>query len=94
MVSREDKLATIFSELGQRLKSFRKSKKLTQSQFAAISGIVQNNLSKIENGKLGLTDIMIYNLCEYFPDFDPRYILTGKKKEEERAVTEGVSEEG
>lgn len=93
-LTRDEKLNTILIGLGDRLKSFRIEKGFRQKDFAVICGIKQNNLSEIEHGKRGVTDTTLYNLINYFSDFDPIYILTGKKKEEERAVTEGVSEEG
>ncbi len=94
MIKREEKLNTFFIGLGKRLKEFRIQKEMKQSDFADVCGIERNSISKIENGKRGLTDMMLYNIFIKFPDFDAYYILTGKKKEEERAVTEGVSEEG
>ncbi len=93
MTIREDRDAQILLESGQRLKSFRLGKKMIQSRFSDICGIARSTLSQVESGKIGITSLMIYNLLDYFPDFDPIYILTGKKKEVETAPTEGVEKE-
>ena len=41
----------ISKNFGQRLKELRKSKKLTQSQFAELVGMEDMSISRIENGK-------------------------------------------
>ncbi len=93
ILTRDEKLATILIGLGARLKEFRQGKKLKQKDFAVICGIHQAYLSEIESGKKSVTDVILYNLINYFPDFDPIYILTGKKKAVETAPTEGVEKD-
>jgi transcriptional regulator with XRE-family HTH domain len=90
MLTKEEKLNSMFLGLGERLKAFRQSKGFKQAPFADICGIDRNNLSKIENGRRGIPDFMIYNLFMNFPDFDANYIITGRKNELKMAVTEGV----
>jgi transcriptional regulator with XRE-family HTH domain len=90
MIPHEEKLAMISIGLGERLKLFRLKKNLVQAEFAEICGIDRKNLSKIENGRRSITDYILYNLVNYFPDFDANYILTGQKRELKTAVTEGV----
>ncbi len=92
IVNKEEK-HLILVKIGERLKIFRISKNLTQIEFASRMGIDYKNMSKVEKGKVGVTEIMLYNLCNNFVDFDANYILTGKKKEVETAPTEGVEKE-
>lgn len=82
-------LSTILFGMGERLRAFRVSKGIKQYEFSALCEIEQTQLSKIEKGKKGLTDEMIYKICKKFPDFDPRYIITGERQQ---IVTEGVEE--
>ncbi len=92
-MKRDEKLNTIFVGLGQRLRTFRKSKGFRQIEFASICGIDNKSLSKLELGQISITDVVLYNLIVKFPDFDAHYILTGKKKEVETAPTEGIEKE-
>ncbi len=93
MSLKRDERTFLLLEIGKRIKEFRMLKELTQIEFAKEMGIDYKNLPKIEKGERGLTETMLYNLIIYFPDFDPIYILTGKKKEVETAPTEGVENE-
>jgi transcriptional regulator with XRE-family HTH domain len=89
MTIRDERDTKVLLEAGERLKSFRLSKKMIQSKFSEICGIARPTLSQVESGKIGITSLMIYNLIAYFPDFDPVYIITGRKKELETTPTEG-----
>ncbi len=83
----------VLIEIGKRIQEFRLSKKIKQKEFALIADISRQSLSKIECGATGVSEITLRNLILHFPDFDPIYILTGKKKEVETAPTEGVEKE-
>ncbi len=75
-IKRLEKLS--ISGMGDRLREYRKSKDLTQVEFAEIMGTTQNNLTNIENGYHGITDVMLAKLYQKFSDFDARYILIGE----------------
>ncbi len=83
----------VLTEIGNRIKEFRKAKKLKQEEFAKIAKTTRQVLSNIECGNNGISEIILRNLILYFIDFDANYILTGKKKEVETAPTEGVENE-
>ena len=89
MVIRDEKVAQLLLDSGQRLKAFRLEKQMIQSKFSDICGIARNTLSQVETGKIGITTPMIYNLIAYCPDIDPVYIITGRKKDLETPPTEG-----
>jgi transcriptional regulator with XRE-family HTH domain len=52
------------SEIGARIKSLRKARKLTLTQVQELSGINNGNLSKIERGLQSLTNTSIRNLAK------------------------------
>ncbi len=76
-VKRHKKNDTI-NGLGERLKKFRISKGLTQVEMAEILKSSQGNVTAIENGKRGITDVMLLQLYQRFPDFDAKEILIGE----------------
>lgn len=82
-------LSTLLAGMGGRLKEFRVAKGMKQSDFSLLCEIEQTQLSKIENGKKGLTDEMIFKICKKFADFDPRYIITGERQQLITTPTEG-----
>jgi len=62
----------------ERLKQFRKSKKLSQKEFAEVIGVYQPNLSKYESGNKNITNDMLYKLYTYEPDLNLDWLLTGR----------------
>jgi transcriptional regulator with XRE-family HTH domain len=89
-MDRDEKLNTIFLGLGERLRAFRKSKGLRQMEFAKVCGIDNKSLSKLELGKISITDVVLYNLIINYADFDAHYILTGQQRTLTMTPTEGV----
>lgn len=51
---------------GERIKEVREDEYLTQREFAAILGIGQPYLSKIESEQRGLSVELIIKICTYF----------------------------
>ena len=52
--------------IGKNLKKFRTTKGLTQKQVAAAVGVSPNYISKIENGKVFFSTILLCHLCVLF----------------------------
>ena len=65
----------ILSELGSRVKSLRKEKKISQEDLAKTVGISRNTLSKLENGYISNISIVtlekILNVLGYQIDIKP-----------------------
>lgn len=61
-------------ELGLRIKSYRKDKKLTQEDLTAIIGLEQSNLSNIETGK---SFPEFFTFCSFInnTNVEPNYLL-------------------
>lgn len=78
MVIKRHEKSEQMTGIGGRLRHFRIYKGLTQSEFAEILGTNQNNLSGIENGYRGITDLMLVRLYRKYPDFDAKEILVGE----------------
>ena len=64
------------ASIGERVRSYRLEKKLTQAEFAEIMDISINFLSEIENGKKGMSQDTICKLCNHF-HISADYILFG-----------------
>ena len=62
---------------GQRIRRFRKQKRLTQEALAEQVGISPQFLAEIENGKKGMSAETLYKICTRF-DLSADYILLGK----------------
>lgn len=56
-------LARSPADIGNALRAARKSRKLTQKELAARSGVWQETISKIENGSPGTKLDTIFDLC-------------------------------
>ena len=65
---------------GLRLKEFRKFKKISQKELADILGCSQPNLSKIENGELGVSKAISERLFNEYLDLNPTWLLLGGGK--------------
>ena len=52
--------------LGKNIKKLRKTKGYTQKQVAAAVGVSVNYISKIENGKVFFSTILLCHLCVLF----------------------------
>ena len=50
----------ILSELGERIKTLRKERKLSQEELAKRAGISRNTLSKLENGYVANISIVTF----------------------------------
>ena len=50
----------ILSELGERIKTLRKERKLSQEELAKQAGISRNTLSKLENGYIANISIVTF----------------------------------
>jgi transcriptional regulator with XRE-family HTH domain len=50
----------ILSELGERIKTLRKERKLSQEELAKRAGISRNTLSKLENGYIANISIVTF----------------------------------
>ena len=48
--------------VGEAIKSYRKGKKISQSELCNLSGLDRNTISKIENGKSNLSYITLYKI--------------------------------
>lgn len=53
-------------EQGERIKTIRKSLKLTMEQFGKRIGVTKSTISNIENGNRNATDHMIKSICREF----------------------------
>lgn len=49
-------------DLGKRIREYRKAHRMTQEQFADLSGVSRNRISTIENGRGNITTDTIYKL--------------------------------
>jgi len=65
---------------GLRLKEFRKFKKISQRELAEVLGCSQPNLSKIENGELGVSKAISEKLFNEYLDLNPNWLLFGGGK--------------
>lgn len=66
-------------EIGQRIRNFRISKQLTQSQFAESLDVSTNYISEIENGKKRMSQDILCKLCLLY-QLSADYILFGKNR--------------
>jgi transcriptional regulator with XRE-family HTH domain len=62
---------------GLRLKEFRKFKNISQKELAEILECSQPNLSKIENGDIGVSKSLSEKLFNEFMDLNPSWLLLG-----------------
>ena len=65
-------------ETGKRIRDLRLSHHLTQAQFAESLDVSTNFISEIETGKKGVSQYMLYRLCEQY-DLSADYLLFGKE---------------
>jgi transcriptional regulator with XRE-family HTH domain len=65
-------------EIGKRIKALRKEKKLTQAHFAMRIRRDTSTVSKIESGKLELSDLVRLAICNMF-GVRKDWLLTGKE---------------
>ncbi len=75
------------SEITSRIKDIRKLSGLSQKNFAESIGIYQGYLSKIENGKVSISERIIDSICKEF-DVREEWLRDGKGEMSNR---EGVS---
>lgn len=75
--------------IGERIKSVRKSKGLTQGQVAELMGTATTVISRLERGTLNPTIMNFMGLCSAL-DVDPSELLHGLR----RTRTKGDSSEG
>lgn len=66
------------TSIGERVRSYRIEKNMTQAEFAEIMDISINFLSEIENGKKGMSQDTICKLCNHF-QVTADYILFGNQ---------------
>ena len=64
-------------EIKDRLKDYRKSKKLSQAEFAASVGISQVALSQYEIGTRAIPDVFIKSVCAVY-DLNEEWLRTGE----------------
>lgn len=64
-------------DIGQRIRTIRLQKHMTQAYFAESLDISINFLSELENGKKGLSEETIYKICQ-FCNISADYLLYGK----------------
>ena len=62
---------------GFRLSEFRKTKGITQLEFAEALGCSQPNLNKMEKGLIGISAKMRARIFEKFPDLNPTWLSQG-----------------
>ena len=67
-------LDNIKKEIGLKIRTFRREKKLTQEQFSELVNIEQASLSNIENGKTYPTFSTVCNLIEK-ANIEPNYLF-------------------
>lgn len=63
-------------EQGERIKTIRKSLKLTMEQFGKRIGVTKSTISNIENGNRNATDHMIKSICREF-NINEDWLRTG-----------------
>jgi transcriptional regulator with XRE-family HTH domain len=73
---------------GIRMSEFRKSKNLSQSDFAKMLDCSQPNLNKIERGKVGVSSSMRNKLIEAYPELNINWLHGGSG----RMINVGISE--
>ncbi len=64
-------------EIGQRIRNFRLSNNLTQAQLAENLDVSTNYISEIENGKKGMSQDTLCNLCDKY-QLSADFLLFGK----------------
>ena len=65
-------------ETGKRIRDFRVKHHLTQAQFAESLDVSTNFISEIETGKKGVSQYLLYRLCEQYR-LSADYLLFGKQ---------------
>ncbi len=68
-------------DIGQRIRSFRLSKNLTQAELAESLDVSTNYISEIENGKKGMSQDTLCRLCLTY-HLSADFLLFGKCEEE------------
>jgi transcriptional regulator with XRE-family HTH domain len=68
------KAKEMLQKMGQRIRSLRRLKNLTQEQITDATGISQNHLSQVESGKAKLGDKRLIQLAELF-DVSVAYLM-------------------
>lgn len=66
------------STFGSRLRTFRKTKKLSGEELGAVVGIGRGQVSSIENNKSMLTLEGCIKICTTYPDLDANWLITGQ----------------
>jgi len=67
------------NSIGQRLKIFIESKKISQEELAEIIKVPKQQISSWTTGVTNITTKYIPDLLNAFPDMDARWLLTGSK---------------
>ncbi|TGX98799.1 XRE family transcriptional regulator [Hominisplanchenecus murintestinalis] len=67
------------SDIGNRLKVLRKSKKMTQEELAELLGVSTDSISNYENGKTTIMPEHLMEVCQIF-NVSADYLLFNKKK--------------
>lgn len=70
-------MVTTIQTEGFRLSEFRKTKGITQKEFADAVGCSQPNLNKIEKGLIGISAKIRARIFEKFPDLNPGWLSQG-----------------
>ena len=78
------------TEFGQRLKSIRESKKLTQAKMSEIFGVSRVTISNWENAEHAPIDV-IMKINELYPDVDLHWLLTGELRDNCNVLENKVS---
>jgi transcriptional regulator with XRE-family HTH domain len=78
---------------GKRIIQFREHFGLKQGEFSEAIGMVQSNVSKIESGKLGLSNTILYYMMAYYA-VNPDWVKTGQGEmliSPEEYLSKGIS---
>lgn len=72
-----DQFENVFKAMGQKLHSFRKTRKESLETVSNAVGITPSYLSRIEKGKCNYTLLVLEKLCEYY-GVNPMDLLKGQ----------------